>query len=345
MRYPVELPVNGTIGFVAPSFGAATEPYKSAFDNGLFNLSIRGFRPSLGPNCYAGEGIGISNTPVLCAEELTESYCSPDNDAIISVGGGELMCEILDHVDFDAIASADPKWYMGFSDNTNFTFLLNTLCDTASIYGPTASYFGMEPWHPCVEDALALMTGNKSTVSNYDSWELHEDPNNVSPYAPFNTTERFDPVVYDEHSAVTGKVHMEGRLIGGCLDCLCNISGTKYDKVREFCEKYKEDGIIWFLESCDLNTMSFRRAMWQLKHTGWFEHTKGFIFGRPYLYEDCTLGLNWEDAMLEHIRDLNVPVIRNADLGHLPPMMPIISGAMASVDATTDTVDITFIKK
>ena len=32
--------------------------------------------------------------------------------------------------------------------------------------------------------------------------------------------------------------------------------GTPYDKVNEFNEKYQEDGIIWFLESCDLNIMA-----------------------------------------------------------------------------------------
>lgn len=31
MRYPEFLSRGGTIGFVAPSFGCATEPYKTAF--------------------------------------------------------------------------------------------------------------------------------------------------------------------------------------------------------------------------------------------------------------------------------------------------------------------------
>ncbi len=55
----------------------------------------------LGPNCYAVGGIGISNTPEACGAELTEYYCSDKNDILISCGGGELMCEILDKVDFD----------------------------------------------------------------------------------------------------------------------------------------------------------------------------------------------------------------------------------------------------
>ena len=33
MRFPENLKKSGTIGFVAPSFGCTTEPYKSAFAN------------------------------------------------------------------------------------------------------------------------------------------------------------------------------------------------------------------------------------------------------------------------------------------------------------------------
>ena len=35
MRYPDFLRDNGTIGFVAPSFGCVGDPYESAFNNAL----------------------------------------------------------------------------------------------------------------------------------------------------------------------------------------------------------------------------------------------------------------------------------------------------------------------
>ena len=34
-------------------------------------------------------------------------------------------------------------------------------------------------------------------------------------------------------------------------------------------ERYADDGIIWFLESCDLNVFAIRRAMWQMDNAGW----------------------------------------------------------------------------
>ena len=82
MRYPAYLKKNGTIGFVAPSFGCATEPYKSAFESALAAFHEMGYQTMLGPNCYAAEGIGISNTPQKCAAELQQMYETPENNIL-----------------------------------------------------------------------------------------------------------------------------------------------------------------------------------------------------------------------------------------------------------------------
>lgn len=328
MRYPTFLKPNGTIGFVAPSFGCATEPYKSAFMNAQQKWIAQGYKMQLGPNCYVEEGIGISNTPEKCGEELQTSYCGQENDVIISCGGGELMCEILDHIDFEKMKQAKPKWYMGFSDNTNMTFLLTTLCDTAAIYGPCASAFGMEPLHPSVQDAMDVLTGQKLCLSGYDKWEKESLKSEEDPLAPYNVTQ---PCVIRKFPDET--IQMGGRLIGGCMDCLVNLLGTKYDKVCEFTERYKEDGIIWFLEACDLNVMSIRRAMWQMEHAGWFRYCKGFLIGRPLCFGQEMMGLDQYRAVTEVVKKYHVPILMDLDIGHLSPMMPLICGSMVQVQA------------
>ncbi|MBQ2319750.1 MAG: LD-carboxypeptidase, partial [Lachnospiraceae bacterium] len=280
MRIPEFLKENGSIGFVAPSFGCNIEPYKSAFDNAQKKFTQMGYKMVVGPNCYEGSGIGISNTPEKCGDELNDFIINSKADVIISCGGGELMCETLDFVDFDSINKAKPIWYMGFSDNTNMTFLLPVLCDTAAIYAPCAPAFGMREWHQSVEDAFKILIGKKSTVNGYDKWEKESLKTEENPLEPYNLTE---PRILKSFNC-GDEVSMEGRLIGGCLDCLSNLVGTRYDKVREFNNKYKEDGIIWFFEACDLNVMGIRRALWQLKSAGWFENLKGFMVGRPLCF-------------------------------------------------------------
>ena len=360
MRYPEYLPKGGTIGFVAPSFGCNIEPYKSGFDNAQKKFKDLGYSLQLGPNCYAGEGIGISNSPQKCADELMEAYCDETSDVLISCGGGELMCEILSYMDFERIKAAKPKWYMGYSDNTNFAYLQATICDTAAVYGPCAPAFGMEPWHPAIEDAFRVLTGEKTELSGYESWERESLKTEEDPLVPYHVTEPRILRTYVGHSLQTGlegngaadcagsegtgsegtgsgnpkEIRMQGRLLGGCMDCLVTLLGTRFDYTKEFVERYKEDGIIWFLEACDLNVFGIRRAMWQMEEAGWFEHVKGFLIGRPLCFGQEMMGLDAYEAVLKVAGEKNVPVIMDVDLGHLPPMMPLIVGSLGEVSVT-----------
>lgn len=375
MKYGKFLPENGTIGFVAPSFGCNIEPYKSAFANAQKVWTDKGYTLSLGPNVYEGCGIGISNTPEKCAQEFNEWYEKDDVDVLISCGGGELMCEILEHVDFEKLCQGKPKWFMGYSDNTNLVFLLATLCDTAAIYGPCAAAFGMEPWHESLKDAMKLLTGMCKKVHNYDKWEKEGLKTEENPLEPYNVTESFQLRVWTEEDnasvrrkeetadrkntkklieeskktesnkkSATKPISVKGRLLGGCLDSLATLCGTRFDKVEEFNEKYKEDGVLWFLEACDLNVMGIRRALWQLDAAGWFKNTKGFLIGRPLCYGEEFFGLDQYKAVIDILSKYNVPIIMDLDIGHLPPMMPLVCGSVAeaTVEGNSITIDMEY---
>ena len=370
MRYGQFLPVEGTIGFVAPSFGCNIEPYYSSFKNALAVWEKEGYRLKCGPNAFEGSGLGISNSPEKCAEEFNDWYASGETDVLISCGGGELMCEILDHVDFEAIRQGKPKWFMGYSDNTNLVFLLTTLCDTAAIYGPCAPAFGMEPRHPALLDAMKLLRGETRSSHGYELWEKESLKTEDNPLQPYHVTEpstmrcwlpeRRDAADPAYTQAETGdmqsdtasrsargedqdspeEIHMEGRLLGGCLDSLINLCGTRFDQVAAFNEKYKEDGVIWFLESCDLTVFGIRRGFWQLAHAGWFDNAKGFIIGRPYCYGQEIMGLDQYRAVTDMLKGYGVPVVMDADIGHLPPMMPLVSGSLAKVTVKGNEIQV-----
>lgn len=329
MRYPDFLHEKETIGFVAPSLGCSTEPYKSCFENAQKIFLEQGYNLTFGPNCTRADGIGISSTPQSCGEELTSFYISKDSQTLISCGGGEMMCEILPYVDFDAISKASPKWFMGYSDNTNFTFLSAILADTATLYAPCVGDFGMEHWHEAVQDAWDLLTGKKLSFHNYTSWESEKIKDETRPLVGYNPTE--PTVIKTFCTPKTTEATFSGRLIGGCLDCLVNLCGTRFDQIQSFNEKYKEDGIIWFLEACELNVFGIRRAIWQLKNAGWFEHVKGFLIGRPGCFGEMAFGLDQYHAVTDLLEEYKVPIIMDLDIGHKPPMMPIICGSTANV--------------
>ncbi len=333
MRYPKFLENKSTIGFVAPSFGCVIEPYHSAFKNALKKFKSMGYEVDLGPNCFLSDGIGISTKPETCGKELNDYYLSDNNSMLISCGGGELMCEVLDFIDFESIAKAEPKWYLGYSDNTNFTYTSTVLCDTAAIYGPCAPTFGMEEWDASLFDVWSLVKGDKTEFTGYEKWEIESVKSEDNPYASYNKTQDKILKVFNGNNITDKEVSFSGRLLGGCLDTLVTLAGSEYDKTKEFSEKYKEDGIIFFLEACDLSVLQVRRAIWQLKHLGWFNRVKGFVFGRPYHFDEPELGLDRYEAVLSHLRDLKVPIVMDADLGHLPPALPFVSGAFAHIKA------------
>jgi len=344
MRYPKFLPQGGTIGFLAPSFGFAEGDYRTAaFGHAVEKWRDMGYRLAFGPNCYASDGVGISSTPEKCGREVMDMFLAGNADCLISCGGGELMCEILPYVDFCALAESDPVWFMGYSDNTNLTYLLATLADTASIYGPCAGTFGMEPWHPSLSDAFGLLTGegrigSSSVVRGYDMWEKESVKGMENPFAPYNLTQKRLSYAFQGRERVK-EAQFAGRLLGGCLDCLVNLLGTRFDRTREFVERYQEDGIIWFLEACDLNVFSIRRAMWQMEEAGWLQHVKGFLFGRP-LNGGAIMNLDACGAVLEVAGRKGVPVVMDVDLGHLPPMMPLVVGSLAEVSVKENDIRI-----
>ncbi|MBR5967377.1 MAG: LD-carboxypeptidase [Lachnospiraceae bacterium] len=348
MRYPKFLQGGGRIGFIAPSFGCSTEPYKSLFIAAQERFAKLGYGLVLGPNAYADAGIGKSNTPELCGAEINDFFLNDRSDAIISCGGGETMCEDLPFVDFDAISKAEPKWYMGYSDNTNLTFTLPVLTDTAAIYGPCVSEYGMKDLEPSLRDAFDVMCGKTAEAHNYAKWEKEQLKSPENPYAGYNLTEDFKLRAFvgpNEITASTEPCRVKGRLIGGCLDCLANLVGTPYDRVSDFAARYADDGILWFLESCDLNVMSIRRALWNLDQAGWFEHASGFLIGRPLQFDDAWGDFDRIAAVVGILSKYNVPIILDLDIGHLPPMMPIVSGALGEAEVLGNSFRMKYIYK
>ena len=247
-----------------------------------------------------------------------------------------MMCETLPFVDFEKISQSKPRWFVGFSDNTNLTHTLTTLCDIATVYALCAPAFGMEPWDCSVQDCYDLICGKKTVFWGYEKWEKESLKDEEHPLMPYNLTEEKRLVIFKDGKqwglSEKDKLTVEGRLLGGCMDCLSTLIGTRFDGTADFIKRYENDGIIWYLEACELNPMDIRRTLWKMRQAGWFENAKGFVFGRPYMaWEQEMFGVNQYNAVTDIIGDLNVPIIMDADIGHFHPSIPIVNGAFARV--------------
>ena len=320
MKQPKFIKDGALISCVAPSFGVTFSPYKERYEKSIQNLKKLGYKIEEGENVHLNEGLLSSNTAIKRAEEFNSAYLKK-NDVIFSVGGGEFMDEILPYVDFKKINKEEPKWFVGYSDNTVLTFTLTTICNVISIYGPCITTFFEKPLRLSELNTLKMLQGCKHFEGyKHYSNEVKDDEN------PFHRLELKNKKI------ITAKNYTEpftGILLGGCLDLLINIVGTKYDNVKKFINNQNEK-IIWFIESCDLSLNAIRRGLFQLKEAGWFNNCSGFIIGRenkgPLFYS----GIEKEDAY-KMLEELQVPILLDCDIGHIPPILPIKCGAKCTV--------------
>ena len=321
MNQPEFLRKNDLIYLVAPSFGCTSEPYATRLDASIKNLRKLGYRIQEGRNVRLAEGCVASASPLERAKEIHDAFAS-DAKLILSVGGGELMDEMLPYLDLELIKNAKPKWFMGFSDNTNLTFVLATHCNLMSVYGPCAPSFYGKKLRYAEKDALDMLSGALH-YEGYPKWSISKR-NLDHPLWGYRLSQPkiITPYLYKEP--------FEGIMLGGCIDILALLCGTCFDRVNEFVDAHPE-GIIWYLEACDLNALALRRAYFQLKEAGWFRNARGFLLGRPLSAREEIMGADRFNAAADLLLELGAPILLDVDLGHLPPSMPIKNGAHAKV--------------
>jgi len=121
-----------------------------------------------------------------------------------------------------------------------------------------------------------------------------------------------------------------------------SFGGTKYDGINDFNEKYKNDGIIWYFDNCELSKEETIRVLWKMNELGYFKYTKGIVFGRfgvdvscyDYDVKSCL-----EDSIL---KGLNIPVIYDADISHKAPCLTIVNGAISEINVKDGKAKVLF---
>lgn len=153
-----------------------------------------------------------------------------------------------------------------------------------------------------------------------------------------NIPDDISQLIYANGYNEVKKLDVKGRLIGGCSDCIMNLIGTPYDGTRDFLDRYAEDGIIWYFDPFQTSAPNLYRLMLQMKYAGYFRNAKVIVFGRIMLKEGstdadfitkitkCFTGFDADGT------GYRIPIIWNADVGHVKPAMTLINGAMAHLE-------------
>lgn len=325
MVIPQYLNSNSKIGVTAPSGGAYKPLDRVRFESAAKKLKEKSYDVIFTEDVFMDDGLGRSADKQVRGNEFNSLINDKSIDYIVSAKGGDFLAEMLPYVDFDAV-KVNPKWIQGYSDNTSLLLAVTTLCDIATVYGYNFGNYGMEEWHESVSNNLSLLEG-KDVVQN--SFDMFEDGffDKITGLEGFNFTTNVELKAARGEKELT----MEGRLLGGCLDVLVDMAGTRFEDVAGFTSKYGSDGIIWFIESFDAVGERIIINLWKLKELGWFENVKGFIFGRPCFYKSYS-EISYMDAVMTALEEFNVPIIFDADIGHKEPQWTMINGAKARIN-------------
>ena len=309
MIFPAFLKPQDTIGITAPSAGIAAEDH-AAFDLSLSRIQAKGYRTVETASVRAG---GIVSAPAdVRARELNSLLGDPAVSMVWCACGGDFLLDMLPFVDFQAVAK-QPKWVQGYSDPTSLLYTLTTRHDIATIYGANAGGFDEENVPAHAQYALNLIGGNLAPQHSFETF-----------------THRFrdegeQAVVWE---MPRGDFTARGRLLGGCLDCLSDILGTPYDGTADFIERYRKDGIIWYFDIFALPAEAVYRTLWRMRENGWFATAKAVMVGRV-CFPSSQMDLTYRDMIMQALPDL--PLVLEADVGHVPPRMTMINGALATL--------------
>ena len=326
MIYPKFINNNMVIGVPAPSAGAGDNIYKNKFKNAEKRLKELGYSLILSNNLYKCKNMRSADK-IIRAKEVNDMFNNSDIDLILCASGGEFLVEILPYVNFELLLR-NPKYVCGFSDPTGLLYVITTKYDIATIYGQNFGSYGASEIFDSEKDFLKLINGEKMEFESYELYE-EEGLEKITGLEPSNLTEKVYWKTLDDK-----EVCVKGRIIGGCFDIISELAGTRYDGINEFNEKYKDDGIIWYFDNCELSKEEVIRVLWKFSELGYFKYVKAVMFGR-FGVESTNCYLSVKDCLKDSIlSELNIPVIYDADISHKDPCIPIINGSIATLQVT-----------
>lgn len=209
---PPKAQAGDSVAVVSPSF-AAPEVYPAIHEQAMRRLTeITVLIPVEYPTTRR------TSPPNERARDLNDAFADPSIRAVLAVIGGEDQITVVPHLDHSLIA-ADPKPFLGYSDNTN---ILNWLWNhgIAGFYGgATQVHLGAGPGvDPCHAASLraALLTGERIEVTepgmSEDVGKSWDDPAAL--------TEFGDRAITEPWAWAGPERIVTGPTWGGCIEVL-----------------------------------------------------------------------------------------------------------------------------
>ncbi|WP_028864041.1 S66 family peptidase [Psychromonas aquimarina] len=328
MKYPSPLVKGSRIAVTAFSSGVPEALHKR-LDIVLANLKNSGFEVVEG-SCLRENVKHVSSSAQLRAQELMNFLCDDSIAAVAPPWGGEFAMDILPLLDYERLKAVKPKWVFGFSDVSTVSVALMSKLGWSTVHSSN-----LMDLHPDESDLLISKTlhwlgqneGSQFIQQSSESYQLDGSLFADDPDYTLNKTEATAWKVVTKHD----DVNFSGRLIGGCFDTMTHLIGTEYFDIEILHDKFSNDGVILYLENAEMSPTVLKRALQSLKYKGVFDRLNGLLFGRNAVTDNCGKAVSCEEVFIEVTKDLDIPVVYDVDIGHLPPNMTLLNGAYAEV--------------
>lgn len=298
--FPKALKKGAKIAVISPAGAVDT----SQLEKGIEMIKSRGFEPVLGEHLYTkfSNGYNYAGTEKERLKDINWALNDKDVSAVWASRGGYGCQHLVQHLKLKNFTE-NPKWYIGYSDNTVIqSYLLKK--GFASIHGQTmkTSSFGVtDETYDLIFDILKGKNLNYTLKSNQ-----------------FN---------------IPGNI--EGELVGGNLALIYALLGTPYS--FDFKDK------ILFIEDIGENFYALDRMIMSLELAGVFKKIKGLIIGGMTNMGDEKENKSYEESfdefayklISERISKYKFPTVFGFPNGHIKDNRPLIIGGTVKMKVDT----------
>ena len=289
--FPKPLSKGDKIAVISPA--GAVEA--SQLEQGIEMIKSKGYEPVLGEHLYTkfSNGYNYAGTEQERTKDINWALNDTEISAVWASRGGYGCQHLIRDLDLKNFTK-NPKWYIGYSDNTVIqSYLLKK--GFASIHGQTikTSSFGVtEESYELIFDILKGKTPKYSLKSHQ----------------------------FNKQGTI------EGELVGGNLALIYALLGTKYS--FDFKDK------ILFIEDIGENFYALDRMIMTLELAGVFNKISGLIVGGMTNMGDEKENKQYEESfdefayqlISERISKYDFPVIFGFPNGHIKDNRPLIIG-------------------
>ncbi|MDQ1856815.1 LD-carboxypeptidase [Chryseobacterium sp. WLY505] len=292
MIFPKSLKKGDKIAVISPA-GAVDA---TQLEKGIEMIKSRGFEPVPGEHLYTkfSNGYNYAGTEKERTKDINWALNDPEIKAVWASRGGYGCQHLIQHLKLKNFTE-NPKWYIGYSDNTVIqSYLLKK--GFVSIHGQTIKTSSFGVTDESYDLIFDILKGKKPKYS------LKSHPLNK-------------------------KGNIQGELVGGNLALIYALLGTKYS--FDFKDK------ILFIEDIGENFYALDRMIMSLELAGVFNKIKGLIVGGMTNMGDEKENKSYEESFDEFVYKLisdriskyNFPVVFSFPNGHIKDNRPLLIGA------------------